>query len=231
MSKTSLLPDPMPLRDALRGLRFVLQRSSETLVSVLPVEALPKPAAQAAGAILRDMGQLASGLENMASDLARMAFGADESVMSLRDIGTGEADRFAQAFYAALRAVLARLHALPAHVSETAIRNAYQSLPPCATEEEPDRAAALSHALRHAKVLRGATLHATNPIPEAHLESLAIFAVLLCLQVERQDGEEDQVLAAATDLAVALAADVISAFDAKDSAPLAALYRKFAPHV
>lgn len=220
MPKHSLLPDPMPLRDALRGLRFVLQRGGETLISVLPVEALPPPAARVAGAVLRDAGQLVEGVGDVASDLARMA---------LTDGGPEAADMFARSFYAALRAVLARLHALPAHVSELAARQAWLSCPPGG--DGAAQAAGLSRALRQGRVLRGVTIHPDTPLPEPQLESLAIFAVMLCLQAERHESDEDDLLSAATDLALALGAEVPAAFAADDPAALTALYRTFAAHV
>lgn len=231
MPKHSLLPDPMPLRDALRGLRFALQRGGETLISVLPVEALPPPAQRVAGAVLRDAGQLAQGVGDVAADLARLALGGDGPAPSLAEAGPEAADTFARSFYAALRAVLGRLHALPAHVSELAARQAFLSCPPDGAGDGAARAAALSRALRQGRVLRGVTIHPDTRLPEPQLESLAVFAVMLCLQAERHEGDEDELLTAATDLALALAEEVPAAFDAADPAPLAALYRTFAAHV
>ena len=46
----------MPLREALRGLRFLLRRGGETIVDTLNVETLPKPASDLAGAVLRENG-------------------------------------------------------------------------------------------------------------------------------------------------------------------------------
>ena len=181
-----------------------------------------------AGLLLRDAGQLAQGIEDVASDLARMAL--TETRAPLPDI-SAEADRFSPAFYAALRAVLARLDALPAHVSEPAIRHACAARSGEPGQTPADRAAALSLALRQARVLRGATLHATTPLPESQLEGLAIFAVMLCLLADRSEGEEDQALASATDLALALGPEVAAAFDAPDPVALSELYAKYARHV
>ena len=79
MPHPSPLPDAMPLRDALRGLRHAVRRWGETLLETMPVDALPRPAAELAGAVLREVGEIARGVDEVASGFARFALGAADT--------------------------------------------------------------------------------------------------------------------------------------------------------
>lgn len=232
MTKQGPLPDPMPLRDALRGLRHAVRRGGETLLDVMPVDSLPAPAAGLAGAVLREVGALAEGLNEVASGFARLALGAsDRPHATLHDLTASQhpQDAFAMGIYAALRTVLRRLNAASMYISETAARSAYLSTAPQGSDAET--AAALSLALVAAKVLRGASAQDAALVPGSALDQVAIFAVMLWLQSDRSEAEDEAALDAATDLAIALAPDAAAAFVAGDAVRLAALYAEFAPHV
>ncbi len=235
MPKAPPLPDAMPLRDALRGLRHAVRRGGETLLEAMPVDSLPGPAADLAGAVLREVGEIAKGVNSVASGLARLALGAAPTPNgSLHDITAlhGAEDAFAQGLYAALRGVLRHLNAPSAYISETAARSACRALTP---EQRLGRdasiAAALSLALAEAKVLRGASAADAAHVPGHSLEHVAIFAVMLWLQSNRSAAGNEDALDAATDLAVALAAEADAAFRDKDATRLATLYAEFASHV
>ncbi len=230
------LPDAMPLRDALRGLRHAVRRGGETLLDAMPVDQLPRPAAELAGVVLREVGGFAKGVNEVASGIARFALGANESPHGLlvlplkaRD---GAEDAFAQGVYAALRLVLRRLNAPSVYISETAARLAYLGL----TDErsrgsEAAVAAELSLALAQAKVMRGASAQDAANVPGNSLEHTAIFAVMLWMQSNRSVADDEAALASATDLAVAVATEADAAFVAQDSSRLAALYAEFAANV
>ncbi len=220
-------PDPMPLREALRGLRFMLRRGGETLVETMAMEALPKPAADLAGAVLREVGGIARGVEEIASGLARSVLGGHESQSLMLDdlhAERGADAQFGAAVYVALRSVLRRLGAPGVFVSEAAARRAY------GVGQSSD-AATLTIRLLDARVMRGATAHEAARVPGSALESVAIFAVLLWLQSTRSDDENEDALDAATDLAVALAAEVDKALAARDLARIEALYSRYVSHV
>ena len=248
--KSKPLPDTMPLRDALRGLRHAVRRGGETLLDVMPVGSLPRPAAELAGAVLHEVGAFAKGVNSVASGLARVALGAGAGAqgslqnLTLRQrVGhqsgghqiaghqTAE-DGFAQGVYAALRAVLRHLTVQSAYISETAARTAYLALTPeQRTGSDAKVAATLSLALDEAKVLRGVSAADAARVPGQALDQIAIFAVMLWLQSNRGEAEDASALKAATDLAVALAAEADAAFRDNDAARLAALYAEFASHV
>ncbi|MFN3606121.1 MAG: hypothetical protein ACK4SS_02840, partial [Cypionkella sp.] len=108
------LPDTMPLRDLLRGLRHTVRRGGETLWDVMPIDQLPPPATHLAGAVIREMGELAKGAGEVASGFARIALGgadAPHSAPLKLTAHLGAEDAFAQGIYAALRLVLQRLDA------------------------------------------------------------------------------------------------------------------------
>lgn len=235
MSHPTPLPDPMPLRDALRGLRHAVRRGGESFLDAMPVGALPGPAAELAEAVLREVGEIAKGVDEVASGLARFALGARSTLpgtMQTLTAKPGAEDAFAKGIYAALRAVLHHLNVPSAYISETAARAAYLTLlPEQRTGSAASIAAALSLALAKAKVLRSASAADAADVPGNALEHTAIFAVMLWLQSNQGEAEDEAALVSATDLTVALATEADAAFRDRDAKRLEALYAEFAPHV
>lgn len=227
-------PDPIPLRDALRGLRHVMRRGGETLAETLPVAALPGPAAGLAGALLRGGGVLARGMDEMASTLAKRVLAPEDAHAPTLAAITRQQDAdaaFAAACYAALRAALHRLGAGQVFVSESAARLAYQQAKPGADRAPEANAADLALAMIGQKVLRDIGAAESARLPAALLEPVTIFTVLLWLQSERPEEEDEAALDSAADLARVLAADIAAACAARDAARLAALFAEFAAHV
>ncbi|MES2432654.1 MAG: hypothetical protein V4586_02360 [Pseudomonadota bacterium] len=96
----------MPLRDAVR-------RSGESFLDAMPMASLPGPAAELAEAVLREVGEIAEGVDEVASGLARFALGASSTLPgSLHSLTAkqGAEDAFAKGVYAALRFVLTHLN-------------------------------------------------------------------------------------------------------------------------
>lgn len=203
-------PDALPLREALRGLRFLLRRGGETLAETLGVENLPGPAGDLAG-IAEKASELASGV---ARSVLTPAAPPPDTLDHLSQA------QFGAAIYVALRSVLKRLGAPGVLVSEAAARAAWQSDP-----------ARLALSLVDHKVIRGLLAHEAEQVPGAALEPVAIFAVLLWLQAARSDAENEAVLDAATDLALAKAADIAAAMASADHARITALFARLVPHV
>ncbi len=228
-------PDPVQLRDALRGLRFFLRRGGETIADTLNLEALPKPASNLAGAVLREVDGLARSVDGLASGLAKTLLGGQPPQVAQLDdlIAQPRSDAlFAAAFYVALRSVLRRLGATSVFVSEAAARSAVETVAlPDPTEPAAGYAAALTLALLEARVIRGTTAQQAALVPGAALEPVSIFAVMLWIQSERSEAENETALNAATDLAVALAPEVSAAFAARDGARITALFTRYVPHV
>ena len=217
----------MPLREALRGLRFMLRRGGETLIDTMTMQGLPKPAADLAGAVLREVGDIARNVDEIASGLAKTVLsGQEPQSLTLSDLSRGHGGdaQFGAAVYVALRSVLRRLGAPWVFVSEAAARHAY------GIGDHAD-AATLTINLLNARVVRGTTAQEAARVPGSALEPVAIFAVLLWLQSTRSEDENEAALDAATDLAVALAAEVDKACAARDTRRIAALYARYVSHV
>lgn len=217
------LPDPVPLREALRGLRHLLRRGGETLRDTITgtgmTEALPRPAAGLAQSVLREAEGIARQMDEAASGLAKTVLGGADLPADARlsDLDTGPA--FAAVIYLALARVLDRLGIRPAFISEAAALRALSAVDPGADDAET--AARLTRALSEARVIRDIG-------PAADTEATAVFAVMLWLQSGRSGSDDLDALAAATDLARALAPEIAAA---GGEAALAQLYRIWAPHV
>ena len=231
----SIRPDPMPLREALRGLRFMLRRGGETIIETLAIETLPKPVSTVAGSVLKKVGGLARNVDEVASGFAKSVLGGQGAqTLTLQDLsiaGRTEAE-LAAAVYVALSTVLRRLGATDVFVSEAAARIVFaQTLAHSGTGSTSATAARLTLDMLDARVIRGATAQLAAQIQGSALEPVAIFAVILWLQSTRSDDENAEALDAAADLAVVLAQEVAKACAARDAANLEALYVKFASHV
>lgn len=229
---SAMLPDAMPLREALRGLRHVLRKGGETLKDTMQVDSLPPPAAHLAGIVLREVEAMAKGMDDAASGLAKKVLSSpDIATPSLHTITeqTGGDIAFAAAFYAASQAVLKRLGAVGIFISEASARKAFQQR---AVQGAADAevAARLTIALHDAKVLRGIAAEPAR-VAALALEPVTLFAVMLWLQSHRPESEDEAALDAATDLSVALAADISKACIARNPLDLAALYTEFSSHV
>lgn len=233
--QTFIPPDPMQLREALRGLRFFLRRGGETIVDTLNVKDLPRPASDLAGVVLREVDVLARSVDGIASDVAKSLLGGHQSQTAPLEelIGRPNSDEtLAAAFYVALTSVLRRLGAPSVFVSEAAARSAIGSVAqrgPSETAE--DYAARLTLALIDARVIRGTTAHEAALVPGAALEPASLFAVMLWLQSERSETENEAALDAATDMAVAIAPEISAAFADRDADRIKALYARYVPHV
>jgi hypothetical protein len=231
-SQSSMLPDAMPLREALRGMRYVLRRGGKSIKNRVTVDKMPTSAAHLAGVVLREVEVIAKGVDQAASGFAKkMLSSPDPAAPSLHSI-TGQQNGdivFAKAFYAATQAVLKRLCAPNLFISETRARKAFQKI---TVFDVPDAeiAASLTIGLHNAQVLKGKPAE-TARVPANSVMPVAVFAVMLWLQSQRPEAEDEAALDAATDLSVALASDVSKACNDGNHQNLAALYTEFASHV
>lgn len=220
-------PDPMPLREALRGLRFFLRRGVETLADTITIEQMPKPASDLAAMMLREMDDLASNVNDLASGIAKTMLGAEEQPsVTLKHLATEDAAavHFGAAVYVALRSVLRRLGAPGVFVSEAAARRAWG-------QGQGNDAATLTIRLLNERVVRGTTAQEAAKVPGSALEPVALVAVMLWLQSTRSEDENEVALDAATDITVALAAEVADACIARDAGRITAFYSRYAAHV
>lgn len=228
-------PDAMPLREALRGLRFFLRRGGETIAETFDLEVLPKPASDIVSVALREAEGFIRSVEGIASDVAKALLGGtNSSAAPLQDfMGKPQASAdFGVAFYVALTEVLRHLGALKVLVSEAAARYAFDNLPaPTAAETVESRAAKLTLCLLETRVMRGITAQQAALVPGGALEPASLFAVMLWLQAARSDDENEATLLAASDMAVVLAPEISVAVAQKNTGQIAALFKKYVAHV
>ncbi|WP_299394234.1 hypothetical protein [Pelagibius sp.] len=210
----------LPLKDALRMLRFTMKRGRGFLDT--PLDPIPSPISDVARSVLRDFDQIADRVNDMAAGLSRRFLdsggGESLSTATLEDIEhIGHAEiAFAQAAYHGLTRALPHLGASEGLVSEVRSAEAYKAAIQSGAAEK-DRFA-LAAALMQEMVDRGvirdllpaAREEEGEPLTEEELEKLAIFALILWFLAERQDGPEDAeaLLLTCCDMAEALKTEV-----------------------
>ena len=228
-------PDAMPLREALRGLRFLLRRGGETLADTLPRDALPQPAMDLAATVMREVAGIVRSVDQVASSVAKSVLGGQDSPTApLQDlIRQDDAERaFAQAIYAALTAVLRRFGTTSVFVSEMAARATFAAWLKAEGDGALDaKAADLMLRLLEARVIRGALADVPGTVPEGAQDAAAVFAVLLWLQSARSEAENEAALDAASDIALAKVSEIVAAVRTPDRDRLATLFRRYVDHV
>lgn len=234
MPRPSLAPpDAAPLREALRGIRFLLRRGGATVADTLTLDALPDPAAGLAKRMIREVEELARSVDEVASTAAKGVLGSHDNPSDKLDEIVGHstaAAEFGRAIYMALDAVMHRIGVGDAFVSEMSARSVFAEWRQDHPDGEPqDWAADLTLRLLKARVIRGAVPVGNCGI--GSVEPVALFAVMLWLQSDRSESENEAVLEAAADIALARATEVAATIGRGDQGQIAALYRKYVHHV
>lgn len=214
----------LPLKDALRMLRFTVKRGRSLLDK--PLAPVPSPISAVARAALRDFDQLADRVNDVAAGLSHRFLDSGDPgrlrAATLEDIeNISEAEIvFAQAAYRGLTCALRHLGANEGLVSEVRIAEAYKTVIQSGVTEG-DRfsiAAALMQELVRRKVVRDlisvpgqatAGLEAAG-LTEAELAKVSIFALILWFLVEREGDQDDveALLLTCCDVARALETDL-----------------------
>lgn len=233
MPRPSLVPPAAaPLREALRGIRFLLRRGGATVADTLTLDTLPDPAAGLAKRMIREVEGIARTVDEAASAAAKTVLGGQDSPSETLDTLVGHsaaAAEFGRAIYMALDAVLRRIGVADAFISEMSARSSFAVWRQDHPDGEPeDRAADLTVRLLEARVIRGAVPAGTA---QSDAEPIALFAVMLWLQSKRSDSENEAVLEAAADIALARSREVVATVRSSDRSAIAALYRKYVDHV
>lgn len=225
-------PDAAPLREALRGIRFMLRRGGATVADTLTLDTLPEPAAGLARRMIREVEGIARTVDEAASAAAKTVLGEQDSPSETLEELVGHyaaAAEFGRAIYMALDAVLRRIGVADAFISEMSAQSTFATWRRDHPEGEPeDWAAELTLRLLEARVIRGAV---PSGAKIGDVEPIALFAVLLWLQSDRSDSENEAVLEAAADIAAAKGPEVASVVRSCDPKAIAALYRKYVDHV
>mgnify|MGYP000211563005 CR=1 FL=1 len=227
--------DPVPLRELLRGIRFMVKRGGETLKANATAQRLPKPAADLANVVIDEVMGLGHKVNARASNLAKSMFGTEPDTDIMLDDLTaqGESEKlFAATVYAAMKIVLARMDVSGMFVSEAAALNAF------AAERKKDRhesvtqlAAALTLGLIDNHVLQGRMANSGRLAADAAVVPVAVFSVLLWLQSPRSEEDQEAALVSAVDLSLLMASQIEQGCRMRDIEAIAALYGKYAANV
>ena len=218
--------DTAPIKDVARSLRFAVEQGGRSLRKGLPLEALPEPAAWLADAALTTALRIGDSAGRGAASFAHVLLDGDDTPPTLSHPEEAAAEaRFAVAAHDGLRAALMRLGAESCLVSEAAAVTAWRRVTRAAEASDSETAAALYLALTDPSAVREVvwTEGATPPVQAARV---ATFAVLLAMLADPT--EYQALLPAATDLALALAPDLMRA---GDRAALKTLFEDFRNHV
>jgi hypothetical protein len=229
-------PDPMPLREVLRGLRHTMRRSRRALRETVSADALPGPAALIAGPVLDGLDTLAGSMDAAGTDLAKRLLGGEAHRVPGFEALTadpGQEEAFAEATYAALRGALHRMGDGDAFVSEAAARRAYAAVVRTgrSAEDAALTAADLALALIVGEAVRDVAAGPALRVAVDRIAPVAAVAAVLWLLADREGADADGALDAATDIAVALSDEIAPAAEARDRTRLARLLGEFASHV
>lgn len=217
--------DTAPIKDVARSLRFAVEQGGRSLRKGLPLEALPEPAARLADAALATARKLGDTAGRGAASLAHALLDGDETPPPLSHPGETAAEaRFAAAAHDGLRVALLRLGAERCLVSEAAAVAAWRRATREAEGSDSATAAALHLALLDPPAVRE-VVWAEGTTAPADAVKVATFAVLLAMLAAPE--EYQALLPAATDLALALAAELAQA----DRDTLTTLFEDFRNHV
>lgn len=217
--------DTAPIKDVARSLRFAVEQGGRSLRKGLPLEALPEPAARLADAALTTARKVGESAGRGVSSLAHLLDGDDTPPpLSHPEEAAAEA-RFAAAAHDGLRLALMRLGAESCLVSEAAAVAAWRRVMRATEASDSETAAALYLVLTDPPAVREVVwTEGATPLVEA--ARVATFAVLLAMLADPT--EYQALLPAATDLALALAPDLMRA---GDRAALKTLFEDFRNHV
>jgi hypothetical protein len=236
----------LPVKDALRSIRFGLKRGRRLLDPM--VSSLPGPLGNVASRTLLNVDSIGSGVDRMLSGAAhRLLDHRDERTISDALVLRADAQAsvvFAQIVYQGLRQALRQLGAGNVLISERSAAEAFRAASRTydGADDRSALAATLLFALLDAGAVEFAERSAPKPVAGAvagkklpigldhdqDVVLLALFAVMLWMQIDRGgDSEtEDELLALSCDVTMALRRSIVSARD--DRAKLADLLSHYA---
>ena len=236
----SFQPDPLPLREGLRRLRYIVRRGGETARDVARGAMKPNDtciASRFGSAMITEIERIAEGFDQVAKRAARRAFGHEEDLTTTLDDLHGSvssAPFLASTLYTAINLVLKHIGAESLFVSELSAREAmrqWQAMPGRQQAGDARLAAWLANQLLGHQVIRGSYINAHCVVAADLVKPVAIFAVMLWLLVVRSPEESEAALISAADIATAIADRIGPVFAADDEADLVALLEKYRNNV
>ena len=223
------VPDKVALRDALRGVRYVLRRVSTSLHNLPPP---PLPGSAMMHKAAKEMSSLTSSLDEAVSTLARSVlvdrFDGSEPHVELKSSTDGA--RFALALYEGLHAFFRRFGIENQLISELAAKECFERVVSGKPVGTGKLAALLMQQVLDSSVVLGESSVGTGLDKDA-VRPLAVFSTLLWLMSSPETDKAEETLLAAQDLAVGVSAELMVAWRARDTTSLAELFDDLSDHV
>lgn len=217
------LPGAVILRDALRIVRHVAREGRDVVQQ--NTSKAGGPVEQIAGAAIAQVDRFALGAE----EVAHLVLGESGKVClpaTALQAGALNASAFAHAAYAALSHILQNLGAHSSLVSELKLARAFESLH---GSSDTERATGLIISLHDHGAIAESRMNAGVPLTGPEAAQLAYFGLMLWMLADKSPHEAQEVLDAATALALALRDDILKAEGDRDA--IAALLKEFRDHV
>lgn len=220
----------VPVRETFRALRYSFRQNGRLFRRV--TERLRKKVAIADAAEER-LEVFVKDFDTFASNLGRRLLkgSTPDILVKNSSLQTGDKEKLARIAYTALNSIVNYVGMRDAYVSEYAALKALLKLDEHKHLKQSETAAALMMLLLDEKVLRYPA-NANDSTPTKTIsEAIPVFALLLWLQSEHDDPYAKEAFSAATDLSVALSADVLKFSSTRDMAQLSKLFDEFSSHV
>ena len=224
-------PQMTQLKDVLRSLRYTLKRGRDTLKETAP-RRLPAPASGIALSALSEIEVLARNVDHFVCNFAHSVLSdSSTNFESMREIASSSQPdyKFSVAYYDTIKLVLSHLGAERALVNQSAGRRAFVRL--ARSQGVFELAAQLTLYLAGDGSITIDQLDDRSPVAGSRTIVVAVFAAMLSLLVESDDAGKEEMIFAATDLAVAFQEKILDIYQRRDSSALAALFERCAAHV
>ncbi|MBB3919531.1 MULTISPECIES: hypothetical protein [Rhizobium] len=223
-------PQTTHLKDVLRSLRYTLRRGRDTVKETAP-RRLPAPASEIALSALGEIEVLARNVDQLACKLAHSVLEDSAKLKSFREVIASSRPQyeFSVAFYETMKLVLSHLGAKRTLINQSAALRAFVRT--AASQDVYQLAAQLTLHLADEGLITVDQLEDRSPVARPEIIVVAVFAGMLSLLAESDDAGREVMIAAATDIAVALQEKIMDLYREKDGPALAALFQRCAGHV
>lgn len=220
----------LPMRETFRALRYRFRQNARLIRRVTKSfrtkVSFPDTAEKRFVNLVKDADTFAS---NIARKLLNGS--AADILVATSSLQTSDDEKLASVAYSALNFIVNCMGIKDAYVSEAAALKALAKQGDRTARRQSETAATLMMVLLDEKVLSYPAHSDDNAPAKSYSEAVPVFALLLWLQSERDDPYANEVFSAATNLSIALAADVVKFATARDVVQLARLFEEFSTHV
>jgi hypothetical protein len=227
--QTSPRIDLLPVREKFRALRHRFRQNGRLIRRATNKVRMHLPFPAVTTKVLAEFEGAVKGVERLASNLGRRLLKGStaEILTNAPSLRIGDNSKLAGVAYSALSSIIGHFGIKGAYVSEAAARNAFASVNARSDLRQSETAAALMLSLLDEKAVTFSAEGGGQPLEEP----VIVFALLLWLQSDCDDPYTGEALHAASDISVALTADIAESAASRDEKRLAGLFEEFSPHV